>query len=300
MLQKAPYHSKGETLMELIIQEIAEVISLKYQEELNRLFTEERDISEFINATKEMLDGVGAKLVAEALERMDQAVRNNKGRKQSWVVKSKGDAKTLGTIFGPVSYKRTYYENKKTGEYSYLSDEIAGILPNNKLDMSMKARLIEEAIDTPYKRSGEKAAEALMLTSQTVMNTIRELGSVGNATVKIKEKNRSVKALYIEADEDHVALQDGGHEEPKLVYVHEGKVKVGKDRYELVNPRHFSGVYANSDDLWLEVADYIDEAYQIDSIEKIYLSGDGAHWIKNGLNWIKGSIYVLDRYHLSK
>jgi guanylate kinase len=41
MLQKAPYHSKGETLMELIIQEIAEVISLKYQEELNRLFTEE-------------------------------------------------------------------------------------------------------------------------------------------------------------------------------------------------------------------------------------------------------------------
>jgi hypothetical protein len=74
MLQKAPYHSKGETLMELIIQEIAEVISLKYQEELNRLFTEERDISEFINATKEMLDGVGAKLVAEALERMDQAV----------------------------------------------------------------------------------------------------------------------------------------------------------------------------------------------------------------------------------
>jgi hypothetical protein len=300
MLQKAPYHSKGETLMELIIQEIAEVISLKYQEELNRLFTEERDISEFINATKEMLDGVGAKLVAEALERMDQAVRNNKGRKQSWVVKSKGDAKTLGTIFGPVSYKRTYYENKKTGEYSYLSDEIAGILPNDKLDMSMKARLIEEAIDTPYKRSGEKAAEAHMLTSQTVMNTIRELGSIGNAAVKIKEKNRSVKALYIEADEDHVALQDGGHEEPKLVYVHEGKVKVGKDRYKLVNPRHFSGVYANSDDLWLEVADYIDEAYQIDSIEKIYLSGDGAHWIKNGLNWIKGSIYVLDRYHLSK
>jgi hypothetical protein len=191
MLQKAPYHSKGETLMELIIQEIAEVISLKYQEELNRLFTEERDISEFINATKEMLDGVGAKLVAEALERMDKAVRNNKGRKQSWVVKSKGDAKTLGTIFGPVSYKRTYYENKKTGEYSYLSDEIAGILPNDKLDMSMKARLIEEAIDTPYKRSGEKAAEALMLTSQTVMNTIRELGSIGNAAVKIKEKNRS-------------------------------------------------------------------------------------------------------------
>jgi len=286
--------------MELIIQEIAETISGKFEEELNRLFTEERDISEFINAAKEMLDGVGVKLIAEALERMDEAVRNSTGRKRNWVIKSKDDPKSLGTIFGLVSYKRTYYENKKTGEYSYLSDEMVGILPSDKLDTSMKARLIEEAIDTPYKRSGEKASDAMELTSQTVMNSIRELGSVDNATVEIKERNRSVKTLYIEADEDHVALQDGGCEEPKLVYVHEGKVKVGKDRFKLLNPRYFSGVYTNSDKLWLEVADYIDEAYDTNSIEKIYLSGDGARWIKNGLGWIKGSKYVLDRYHLSK
>ena len=97
-----------------------------------------------------------------------------------------------------------------------------------------------------------------------------------------------------------MALQDGRHIEPKLVYVHEGIKQVGKERWELLNPRYFSGVYTNSDELWVEVADYIDEAYDTDSIEKIYLSGDGAPWIKNGLGWIKGSIYVLDRYHLSK
>ncbi|NLO24868.1 MAG: hypothetical protein GX114_01815 [Clostridiales bacterium] len=50
----------------------------------------------------------------------------------------------------------------------------------------------------------------------------------------------------------------------------------------------------------MEVLDYIDKAYDMDTIKKIYLSGDGATWIKNGLGWIKGSIYVLDRYHLSK
>jgi hypothetical protein len=59
-------------------------------------------------------------------------------------------------------------------------------------------------------------------------------------------------------------------------------------------------VYRNNDDLWLEVADYLDQAYALDAVEKIYLSGDGAPWIKNGLNWLKDSIYVLDRYHLSK
>ncbi len=41
--------------------------------------------------------------------------------------------------------------------------------------------------------------------------------------------------------------------------------------------------------IWMEVLDYIDKTYDMDSIENIYLSGDGAAWIKNGLGWIKGA-----------
>lgn len=286
--------------MEQIIQQIAGEISKNFETELRKMIIEGRDISQFILATKKMLDGVGVKLTAEALEIMDQAFRESNDRKKRWVVKSKADQKALTTIFGEVSYKRTYYKNKKTGEYSYLSDEAVGIQPHDKLDTSLKARLIEEAISTPYKRSGEKAAEAVKLTSQTVMNSIRELGAVSNESVKIKEKKRHVKILYIEADEDHVALQNGRCIEPKLVYVHEGRKKIGQNRWKLENPRYFSGVYVNSDLIWGEVADYIDEAYDASTIEKMYLSGDGAAWIKNGVGWIKGSTYVLDRYHLSK
>jgi len=286
--------------MELIIQKIIEKISNSYEKELKNLIKERRDISDFILSTKKTLDEVGTTLVAEALETIDEVYKNSKARKLNWTVKSKDDKKTLITIFGEVKYKRTYYENKKTGEYSYLSDEAVGISAHDKLDASLKTRLIEEAVFMPYSRSGEKATEAVSLTSQTVMNTIRELGSVDNDAVEIKQEKKAVKTLYIEADEDHVALQDGGHIAPKLVYVHEGRKKVGKDRWKLLNARYFSGIYNNSDELWAEVADYIDQAYDVDSIEKIYLSGDGASWIKNGLSWIKGSIYVLDRYHLSK
>lgn len=286
--------------MELIIQKIIEKISSNYEKELKDLIMEGRDISEFILGIKETLDEIGATLVAEALETLDEAYRNSTDRKRNWTIKSKGDKKTFTTIFGEVKYRRTYYENKKTGEYSYLSDEAVGILTHDKLDATLKSRLIEEAVFMPYSRSGEKATEAVSFTSQTVMNSIREFGSVDNDAVEIKQERKSVKILYIEADEDHVALQEGGHIEPKLVYVHEGRKKVGKDRWELLNARYFSGVYNNSDELWVEVSDYIDQAYDVDSIEKIYLSGDGAPWIKNGLSWIKGSIYVLDRYHLSK
>jgi hypothetical protein len=286
--------------MELIIHEIIEKIISSYEKELTSLIKERGDISKFILATKKTLDEVGITLVAEALEIIDEVYRNSKDRKLNWTVKSKDDKKTLATIFGEVKYKRTYYENKKTGEYSYLSDEAVGISAHDKLDASLKTRLIEEAVFMSYSRSGEKAAEAVSLTSQTVMNNIRELGGIDNNAVKIKQKKKAVKILYIEADEDHVSLQNGGNIEPKLAYVHEGKERVGKDRLKLLNARYFSGVYNDSDELWIEVADYIDQAYDVDSIEKIYLSGDGAPWIKNGLGWIKGSIYVLDRYHLSK
>ena len=286
--------------MELIIQEILEKISSSYEKEIKNLIKEKRDISEFIRGIKKTLDEIGITLVAEALETIDEAYKNSKDRKRNWRVKSKEDKKSLMTIFGEVKYKRTYYENKKTKEYSYLSDEAVGIKAHDKLDASLKSKLIEEAVFMPYSRSGEKAIETVNLTSQTVMNSIRELGRIENNAVEIKQEKKAVKILYIEADEDHVALQEGGHIEPKLVYVHEGRKKVGKDRWELINARYFSGIYNNSDELWIEVADYIDQAYEVDSIEKIYLSGDGATWIKNGLNWIKGSIYVLDRYHLSK
>ncbi|MGI6574815.1 MAG: ISLre2 family transposase [bacterium] len=286
--------------MELIIQEIIQKIISSYEKELKKLIRERSDISEFILATKKTLDEIGVTLVAEALETIDHAYKNSKERKRCWTVKEKAAEKTLATIFGEVRYKRTYYKNKKTGEYSYLSDEAVGISAHDKLDASLKAKLIEEAVYMPYSKSGEKASEAVTLTSQTVMNSIRELGSVDNDAVEIKQDKRNVKVLYIEADEDHVALQDGGFIEPKLVYVHEGRKEVSKNRYKLLNVRYFSGVYANSDELWVEVLDYIDKAYDMDAIEKIYLSGDGAPWIKKGLGWIKGSIYVMDRYHLSK
>ena len=113
-----------------------------------------------------------------------------------------------------------------------------------------------------------KASEAIEISSQSVMNAIRELGPVSGREVKISRAKETPKILYIEADEDHTALQEGGCAEPKLVYVHEGRVKAGKDRWRLQNPRYFGGMYKESEDLWNEVADYIDQAYDYDRIEK--------------------------------
>ncbi|MDF2656616.1 MAG: hypothetical protein K0R19_3090 [Bacillota bacterium] len=282
------------------ITEIAGLITRSFEENFEKMLTEKRDISAFIVQVKNTLDQVGTVLVAEALETMDLLVKSDSRRKQNWYVKEKAAPNTLATIFGEVHYHRTYYKHKTEKEYRYLSDELVGINSYDKMDVSLKAKLIEEAVDTPYSRSGRKAAEAIEISSQSVMNAIRELGPVKSSEVKVSRAKETVKILYIEADEDHVALQRGGCAEPKLVYVHEGRKQIGRDRWQLQNPRYFGGMYKESEELWNEVADYIDHAYDYDKIEKIYLSGDGASWIKSGATIVNKSIFVLDRYHLNK
>ena len=286
--------------MNTSITEIAKLITTSYEENLEKMLVEKKDVAEFVMEIKKALDKTGTILVAEALETMDSLVKDDSRRKQNWYVKEKFSPNTLATIFGEVHYRRTYYEHKKTKDYRYLSDELVGISAYDKMDVSLKAKLIEEAVETPYARSGRKAAETLEISSQSVMNSIRELGPISNDDVNVTKASTTPPILYIEADEDHVAFQNGGCAEPKLVYVHEGKKRVGKDRYELQKVRYFGGMYKESEDLWNEVADYIDKAYDYNKVEKLYLSGDGAGWIKTGAGLINKSIFVLDRYHLNK
>jgi hypothetical protein len=291
---------KEAILMNTIIHEIIEKITRDFNNNIEDLMLNSRDISRFIINTKKSLDEIGAMIVKEALEMLDEIIRESSSRKKEYYIQRRNDEKTLITIFGEVNYLRTYYKSKKDGSYRYLSDELVGIYPYERMDLSYESELIEEAIETSYEKSGKRASNNVQVTRQTVMNTIRRLGNVENDEAEIPLKKRAVKTLYIEADEDHVALQNGRNKEIKLIYVHEGKRFKSKGRYELINKRLFTGSLIASEDLWLDVANYLEEAYDLDRVEKIYISGDGASWIKEGLNWIKGSEYVLDYFHLSK
>lgn len=45
---------------------------------------------------------------------------------------------------------------------------------------------------------------------------------------------------------------------------------------------------------------YIENNYDTEYLERVYISGDGASWIKTGLEWIVKSKYVLDEFHMKK
>ncbi|QAV33339.1 Uncharacterised protein family (UPF0236) [Fervidobacterium changbaicum] len=204
--------------------------------------------------------------------------------------------KKIVTMLGEIEYARTYYKSKKSGEYRYLLDEIIGISKDEKIDKEVKIKLVQNAINMSYKESSKKTCPE-KLSRQTVFNAISHVGEV-EVKREIKEK-RKVRVLYIEVDEDHVALQNGKKEIPRFVYINEGRQsKNGRNELKNVYNKAYVGVEAEG--IWIDVANYVYDNYEIESIEKIYIAGDGARWIKEGMEWISKAKFVLDRYHLNK
>jgi len=268
-------------------------------------------LSRLTGGLDEKLNELGKDLVCKALENMENEIYESDERlSEGWTSHKKNQSKTLSTIFGQIEYERRYYERKKENsdqkEYTYLVDDLFGIERHQKMGALVETRMIDLAAENAYAYSGMMAAYDTKFTDTTVMNKVHQLDDLEDKLSAKKEGNqkKAVDVLYIEADEDHISLQNGENTISRLVYVHEGYKdsafsEDGKRR-ELKNVQYITGRYKESEEIWLKVLDYIYNNYHFDEIDKIFIGGDGAPWIKEGLGWIKGSKFVLDQYHLNK
>ena len=254
-------------------------------------------LSQFTEDLNDKLMQLGYDLTKFSLEYAEDILFKLKERKEEYESLEKDDRKIV-SIFGEIDFKRRYYLDKETKERVYLLDEYFKIAPKERLLENVETKLIEEAIETNYEKAGKVVAYKTEISKQTVMNKISEL-KINLEEIKVTQK-KVVDNIYCIADEDHVHLQKGGIEEPRLVMVYDSIMKNGK-RTKLCNKKHFGGVYTGRiDNLWEEVLTYIDRTYELDKVKRIYILGDGANWIKTGLEWIPKSINVLDKFHLMK
>lgn len=252
------------------------------------------ELSMFSQDLRKVFDEAGRKTLVGILETIDTILFEDTRRKLEYETKDLRK-RTLITEYGNIEYMRRYYRNRTTKEYVYLADEKMGIEKNERITKDVESRIIELAHDVSYSKAGKQVVGSEIISPTTVMHKVRQ----EELKVETKEEKKQIKRLYIEADEDHVSERGDKIGMPKLIYVHEGNYAIGK-RNMLKNVHYIGSLGKNSEELWLEVAEYIDMKYDVKSIEKVYIGGDGAGWIKEGLNWIEKSEFVLDRFHLLK
>jgi len=276
--------------VERIINEVAE----KLKSEFNIFFSgKQTDIDAAESFFGSRIAEAVLQLLQAYYEQQDQRLLEDKaGRKQSGLsVERHGDKREVLTLFGRLEYSRTYYK-KASGGYEYPIDELAGVEAYERISEGVALSLVNASCQMSYAKASRYVTDE-HVSRQTVMNKIR----AANPQQKTVER-RAVPELHIDADEDHVNLQTGKSTIVPLVSVYEGIEHHGK-RGVCKNVFHISE-YGNSiASLWEQVSDEIERRYDLANA-KIYLHGDGAAWIRQGLEYLPNCKFVLDRYHKNK
>ena len=276
---------------------LAEAKSLSVTEKVLNFLGHGCSFPAFLAQLKQELDGFGVDLAKACLESLDQELRDSMTRKQEWTVVRNNDRKEILTPFGLLSYTRSYYRHKESKEYCYLVDEKAGITPHSRVCSELKAELAAACGEMSYEKATRQLSRynpALKVSKQTAGNCVKAFQAKPLAEPSEK---RQVDKLYLEADEDHLKV-GGRSAQARLVYLHEGVAE--HPRRHLTNARYFTTVQKKPEEFWFEVWDYLEAHYDLDSLQELYLSGDGASWIRTGQECFPDSIFILDKFHLSK
>lgn len=283
-------------------------------EETQKTFMENPSLlGECAVQVKQIMLELGCQILSEIVEECNTMLEDSVKRKLHWQIKDRSE-KHLLTSLGSISFTHTRFEHKTTGETAYLLDRILGLSPHARLSEDAKASLLEEAAQSSYEKASQLSGGEGRVSRETVMRHVHRIHAPSYKKEDSGVKRR-VKYLYVEADEDHIALQFHkkkgdikrwkGHGDNgqivKLVYVHEGYEETERKRKQLKKVVYFGGLYSGKENekLWREVKEYIEGRYDREAIERIYFQSDGGSWMKKGIEMLGGS-YVVDEFHMKK
>ena len=304
------------SILQFIENDIKEI-----EKNVRSLLDGEKDAADLSNDVHERVLRLGCRLISEIYEQIDEEIFKSLVRKNKYYVEQKDMPRSLVDVMGTISFKRRGYVPKHGGEYIYLLDLIMGFDDNQKVTMAAAAKILEEAVESSYAKAGKK----VNLTDQVSKETVKDIvhGLVVEFPVKELTEKKKLKNLHIVADEDHVAAQfwekkgdlktsSTGNKIntiiDKIIVLFEDVVDDAPEdsknhRYRLVGKHTFCGVYKGSENnykLWQEVQDYISANYDLDVLERVYVAGDGAPWIRAGAEVLLNGRFVLDKFHMMK
>ena len=304
------------SILQFIENDIKEI-----EKNVRSLLDGEKDAADLSNDVHERVLRLGCRLISEIYEQIDEEIFKSLVRKNKYYVEQKDMPRSLVDVMGTISFKRRGYVPKHGGEYIYLLDLIMGFDDNQKVTMAAAAKILEEAVESSYAKAGKK----VNLTDQVSKETVKDIvhGLVVEFPVKELTEKKKLKNLHIVADEDHVAAQfwekkgdlktsSTGNKIntiiDKIIVLFEDVVDDAPEdsknhRYRLVGKHTFCGVYKGSENnykLWQEVQDYISANYDLNVLERVYVAGDGAPWIRAGAEVLLNGRFVLDKFHMMK
>lgn len=263
------------------------------------MFLHELEYNISISTNKLNLD-----ILKNILESLDLEYKNSKERKDKYYIQQTRQ-RTLITSLGLITFNKTYYKSKtkvngKYKYYSYLEDYL-GISKWAKLSLSAEVNLINNALDNGMSWSSKYTIPNYEISRQTISTKIKNINY--NHIEKL-DKKETPKILYIEADEVHANLQTRNpgtkNKIIPVILTHEGHKEDFVKKKELKNTHYIASSILKTDKLWEETYKYLDSVYDLEKVDKIFLSSDGGSWITGYDVAFPNIIFVLDKFHYRK
>lgn len=206
------------------------------------------------------------------------------------------------TSLGLLTFNKTYYKSKikvngKHQYYSYL-EYYLGVSKWAKMTLAAEVILINNALDNGYSWSANNSIPNYITTRQTISSKIK---NINYNYIENIDKKETPSVIYIEAYEVHANLQSRNPGNKNrivpVILIHEGHKEDFVKKKELKEQHYLASSILKTDKLWEETYNYLDKKYDLNKEPTIFVSGDGAPWIKGYDIAFPNAIYVLDPFH---
>lgn len=273
--------------------------------ELNPIF----NYINFLSNLDESICNIAKTSLVTIFESIDKAYCASLERKRKYHIKAHLP-RTILTIFGEITFVRTFYSDKNNkGSYCYL-DRYLGLKKYDYFDPYIKATIIEYAannsIPTVCSMINELVGNKIKvkdkinyLNRQTVRNIILD----SNISKPSKKQLDTPESIYIIADEKWVSTQNNNNQNVMVKSIVIFDSIKNKPRRYLNNKRIFASFKSNK--FLDQILDYLYYTYDLDKVKNIIIMGDGAAWIKSltyhfKINNHTNVIYALDKFHFKQ
>lgn len=151
---------------------------------------------------KEILSEFECCILSEMLTDCNTALENSAERKAFWQIKDRGE-RSLQTTLGMLRFTHTRFTQKETKEVAYLLDRVMGLEVHVRLSEDVVETILEKASEESYRKAGKELGEKKQVSAESVMRHVKQ---VEIPEAETPSKKLKAESLYVEADEDHIAL----------------------------------------------------------------------------------------------
>ena len=278
----------------LLVNHLVDVFKKKIDHLLDHFIYENatHPYPSFFLEMQQIMNQVCLDFTTKYYELIDKDFRDSEQRKKNYVINKSNVPRTLITIFGTITFHRTLYQHKVTGEYYFYVDDVCGIDAYKNYDPLVRAILVQDSVLMNPNHTSKFSS----LSSLNLLGMLKGQLSVPKQIIyKMKQETKIRKIAYDEIKSDNHVLyvmvdEKWIHEQDKTkpnqkkwimgkCFVFFTGIKRKGKRSRLIGKHIFM---TTSNEPWKELMNEVDKIYNFEEIHTINLLSDAGSWILSG------------------